>query len=278
MFKVAHSIAPAASSRQGNNPDMIWPVGLSQPASARLAAEMAAQLPALDLFGRVAATRACIAGRLVFTTSFGLEDQAIAHAIFSQELAIEVATLDTGRLFPETLEVWAATERRYDARIAAFTPAQTEVETLIARQGIEGMRSSVAARLECCRVRKVAPLARLLDGAAGWITGLRADQSSERARTSAASFEEEREVIKINLLFDWTRDETVDFVRAHDIPYNALHDRGFLSIGCAPCTRAAAPGEHERAGRWWWEQEEKKECGLHITGDGRVVRTASPPA
>jgi phosphoadenosine phosphosulfate reductase len=146
---------------------------------------------------------------------------------------------------------------------------------LIARQGIDGMRSSVAARLECCAIRKVEPLARVLDGAAAWISGLRADQSTERARTLLASFEEGRGLIKINPLFDWTRDKTAAFVRAHDVPYNALHDRGFLSIGCAPCTRAVAPGEPERAGRWWWEQEEKKECGLHITSDGRVIRAAS---
>jgi phosphoadenosine phosphosulfate reductase len=140
------------------------------------------------------------------------------------------------------------------------------------------MRSSVAARLECCAIRKVAPLARLLDGVGAWITGLRADQSTERATTALASFEEGRRLIKINPLFDWTREQAVAFVRAHDVPYNALHDRGFLSVGCAPCTRAVAPGEPERAGRWWWEQEDKKECGLHITSDGRVIRADSPHA
>jgi phosphoadenosine phosphosulfate reductase len=244
--------------------------------SARLAENVAGQMAALDLFERLATACAHIAGRLVFTTSFGVEDQAIAHAIFSQKLSIEVATLDTGRLFPETLDVWAATERRYGIRVAAFTPDRAGVAALVARQGIDGMRSSSAARLECCAIRKVEPLARVLAGAAGWITGLRADQSSERARTSAASFEEARRLIKINPLFDWTREQAVAFVRAYEVPYNTLHDRGFLSIGCAPCTRAVAAGEPERAGRWWWEQEEKKECGLHITSDGRVIRAASP--
>ena len=250
-------------------------------ATARLravAAELTAQLCGLDLFERLAAIRACIRGPIVLTTSFGLEDQAIAHALFSQGLTIDVATLDTGRLFPETYDVWAATERRYGTRIAAFTPDRTGVEALIARQGVDGMRSTVAARLECCAIRKVEPLARALDGAAAWITGLRADQSTERARTSLASFEEGRRLMKINPLFDWTREQTVAFVRAHGVPYNTLHDRGFLSIGCAPCTRAVAPGEPERAGRWWWEQEDKKECGLHITSDGRVIRAASPHA
>jgi phosphoadenosine phosphosulfate reductase len=246
--------------------------------SAELAAELAAQFPALDLFERLAAIRARIAGRLVFTTSFGLEDQAIAHALLSQKLAIEVATLDTGRLFPETHDVWAATERRYGTRIAAFAPDHASVKSLIARQGSDGMRFSVAARLECCSVRKVAPLARALTGCAAWITGIRAGQSAERARFAPVSFDEARRLIKVNPLFDWTREATLDFVRAHQVPYNTLHDRGFLSIGCAPCTRALAPGEPERAGRWWWEQEEKKECGLHITADGRVSRAASPHA
>jgi phosphoadenosine phosphosulfate reductase len=276
LSKAAHSIAPAASSHQADSRDTTGRIDAGRMPSAKLAADVAARLPALSLFERLAAARACIAGRVVFTTSFGLEDQAIVHAIFSQKLSLEVATLDTGRLFPETYEVWAATERRYGTRIAAFTPDRVGVEALIARQGVDGMRSSVAARVECCAVRKVEPLARLLDGAAGWITGLRADQSTDRAHTSAASFEGARRLIKINPLFDWTREQTVDFVRAHDVPYNTLHDRGFLSIGCAPCTRAVAPGEPERAGRWWWEQAEKKECGLHISGDGRVVRVALP--
>jgi phosphoadenosine phosphosulfate reductase len=242
------------------------------------AAALAAQFGALDLFERLAAIRARIAGRIVFTTSFGLEDQAIVHAVLSQKLAIEIATLDTGRLFPETHDVWAATERCYGTRIAAFAPEQASVKALIARQGSDGMRFSVAARLECCSVRKVAPLARALDGATAWITGIRADQSAERARFSPASFEAERQLIKVNPLFDWTRERTFDFVRAHKVPYNTQHDRGFLSIGCAPCTRALAPGEPERAGRWWWEQEEKKECGLHINADGRVARAAASRA
>jgi phosphoadenosine phosphosulfate reductase len=239
-------------------------------------ANLASSFGSLDLFARLTAIRNSVRGRVVFTTSFGLEDQAITHALFSQRLDVDVVTLDTGRLFPETHEVWAKTERRYVKRIVAFTPDRAGVEALIARQGIDGMRSSVAARLECCAIRKVEPLARVFDGAAAWITGLRADQSSERAHTSLASFDEGRGLIKINPLFDWTREQAVDFVGHHHVPYNALHDRGFLSIGCAPCTRAVAPGEPERAGRWWWEREDQKECGLHIASDGRVYRAASP--
>jgi phosphoadenosine phosphosulfate reductase len=218
----------------------------------------------LDLGQRLAMLRRAIGGRIVFTTSFGLEDQAIAHAGFTQALAIEVVTLDTGRLFAETHEVWAHTERRYGQKIRAVFPDHRRLEDLIARQGIDGFRSSVEARLACCGVRKVEPLARALAGAAAWITGLRAEQSAERAQMPFAEFDSAQNLVKVNPLLDWNRARLIEYVRAHGIPYNALHDRGFLSIGCAPCTRAVAPGEPERAGRWWWEQEEKKECGLHL--------------
>ena len=279
MSEVGQFIALRAHGHGGANADASAAPETADPGtSAAPTTDLAAQFAALDLFERVAAIRSRIGGRIVFTTSFGLEDQAIAHAIFSQALAVDVATLDTGRLFPETHDVWAATERRYGAPVTAFTPDPAGVKALIGRQGSDGMRFSVAARLECCAVRKVAPLQRVLAGAAAWITGIRADQSAERARFSAVSFDEGRQLTKVNPLFDWTREQTLEFVRAHDVPYNKLHDRGFLSIGCAPCTRALAPGEPERAGRWWWEQAEKKECGLHINGDGRLVRAASQTA
>lgn len=250
----------------------------SEVAPGQAVSALSALLPALDLFERLAAIRAHIDGRIVFTTSFGLEDQAITHAIFAQALAIDVATLDTGRLFPETHEVWAETERRYRTHILAFAPDHGDIEALVRRQGIDGFRTSVAARLECCGVRKVAPLARALAGSAGWITGIRADQSADRAFLAPVSFDAQRRLIKINPLFDWPREQGLAFVRTHAVPYNALHDRGFLSIGCAPCTRAVAPGEPERAGRWWWEIAEQKECGLHVGADGRIVRKASLPA
>jgi phosphoadenosine phosphosulfate reductase len=234
-----------------------------------IVSRLAVRFPAAGLGERLRIARAEIHGRLVFTTSFGIEDQAIAHALFSQGLDVEVATLDTGRLFPETHAVWAATERRYGKRIRGLAPDRRSIEQLVARDGIDGFRGSVAARHVCCFVRKVEPLGRALVGAQGWITGLRADQSADRAQASFASPDEARGLIKINPLLDWNRPQVVDFVREHDVPYNALHDRGFLSIGCAPCTRAVAPGEPERAGRWWWEQEEKKECGLHAPRETR---------
>ncbi|MBI4275599.1 MAG: phosphoadenylyl-sulfate reductase [Rhizobiales bacterium] len=228
----------------------------------------------LDLFERLSAIRREATGRLVFTTSFGLEDQAIGHAIFTQDLRVDVITLDTGRLFPETHQVWAQTEQRYGFRIHGLAPDHRKVEALLAEQGIDGFRASVAARLACCGVRKVEPLGRALAGASGWITGLRAEQSGTRAGTSFVARDQARELFKFNPLFDWTRKQVEDFVREYHVPYNSLHDRGFLSIGCSPCTRAVAPGEPERAGRWWWEAEDKKECGLHSNPRRPVAASA----
>jgi phosphoadenosine phosphosulfate reductase len=229
----------------------------------------------LPLSERLIATRARIAGRLVFTTSFGLEDQAIAHAVFANDLAIEVVTIDTGRLFPETYALWAETERRYRKSIPCVMPESGAVQTLVANQGINGFRDSVAARKACCHARKVEPLRRALAGAAAWITGVRADQSENRAAMQFVMWDPDHRLLKVNPLLDWRRADVAGFVERHDVPYNPLHDRGFLSIGCAPCTRAVRPGEPERAGRWWWEQETPKECGLHIGPDGRLVRAVS---
>jgi phosphoadenosine phosphosulfate reductase len=238
------------------------------------AARLAASFGALDLFERLAAICNELNGAIVFTTSFGLEDQAIAHAVFAQDLAVEIVTLDTGRLFPETHQLWAETERRYGRRIRAIIPEHRAVDAFVAQHGIDGFRSSVEARRACCALRKVEPLGRALRGAAAWITGVRAEQSIDRATMPYAAVDPPHHLLKVNPLLDWTRGRVVDFVRAHRIPYNPLHDRGFLSIGCAPCTRALKPGEPERAGRWWWEQDEKKECGLH----GRATPLAASPA
>jgi phosphoadenosine phosphosulfate reductase len=243
----------------------------SQPASISpasrglddIAARLAAGFATQDLFDRLAEIRKEVTGPVVFTTSFGLEDQAISHAIFTQQLAIDVVTLDTGRLFPETHQVWAETEQRYGRRVRALSPEHRTTEAWVAQYGIDGFRSSIEARQGCCAVRKVEPLQRALAVASAWITGLRSEQSADRAVTPYAAIDPARQLLKVNPLLDWTRAHVLDFVRQHSIPYNQLHDRGFLSIGCAPCTRAVAPGEPERAGRWWWEQDEKKECGLH---------------
>jgi phosphoadenosine phosphosulfate reductase len=251
------------------------PVSEATPLDA-VAKRLTAGFRDLDLVNRLGEARRAIAGRLVFTTSFGLEDQAITHAILSQDLAIDIATLDTGRLFPETYAVWSETEARYGRRIRAFYPERLSVEAFVAQHGINGFRASIAARQACCAVRKVEPLGRALDGASGWITGMRAEQSSERATTPYAAVDPARGLIKLNPLLDWSRERVVAFVREHGVPYNSLHDAGFLSIGCAPCTRAVKPGEPERAGRWWWEQEDKKECGLH-SRPHRITETAVAP-
>jgi phosphoadenylyl-sulfate reductase (thioredoxin) len=212
---------------------------------------------------RIAHLRREVAGKIVFTTSFGLEDQAILHLLAEQEHDIDVVTLDTGRLFPETYALWAQTERRYGRRIRAVYPRHDDLAALVERQGIDGFYESRAARIACCSVRKLEPLARALAGAQGWIAGLRAEQSAHRSDMALVAADAERGLIKLNPLFDWTRQQLLDFVATHGVPINPLHGRGFASIGCAPCTRAIAPGEPERTGRWWWEDDGKRECGLH---------------
>lgn len=213
---------------------------------------------------RLGFLREALGGRIVFTHGFGVEGQVILHWICEQELNIDLVTLDTGRLFPETYELWADTERRYGRRIRAIYPDQQALETLVARDGIDGLYLSKGGRLACCDVRKVRPLDRALAGAEAWITGARADQTAVRREAGLIGFEESRGLIKFNPLFDWTREQVLAFAREHRVPVNPLHAKGFASIGCAPCTRALEPGEPERNGRWWWEQDGHRECGLHL--------------
>jgi phosphoadenosine phosphosulfate reductase len=203
-------------------------------------------------------------GRVRFTTSFGLEDQAITHAIAANALEIEIVTIDTGRLFAETYDVWAQTEERYGIRIAAVIPDHDRLEVFVGERGINGFRRSLQNRQACCAIRKSEPLRRALVGASAWITGLRAEQSQHRRHTPLAEFDEQHGLIKINPLADWIARDVARYIADNRIPYNVLHDRGFPSIGCAPCTRAVRVGEPERAGRWWWEEDQKKECGLHL--------------
>ncbi|WP_186419111.1 phosphoadenylyl-sulfate reductase [Bosea sp. CS1GBMeth4] len=214
-----------------------------------------------------------IPGRLVFTSSFGLEDQIVTHLIATGKLPIEIVTLDTGRLFGKVHTLWAETERRYGIAITPFYPRHDAVEAFVRGHGIDGFYDSIAARKACCHARKVEPLGRALAGAAAWITGLRAEQSAARGDLMLAEVDRERGLIKVNPLFDWSRERALAFARENDVPLNPLHERGFLSIGCQPCTRAVRPGEPERAGRWWWEDEAAKECGLHVGPDGRLVRS-----
>ena len=201
-------------------------------------------------------------GRLCLTTSFGIEDQLLTAAAMTVG-GIEVVTLDTDKLFPETLAVWRETEARYGCTIAAIRPEPGAVDALVARDGEDGFMHSVPQRIACCGVRKTAPLARALHGAAGWVTGLRAEQSAERAGVPFASFDAARGLVKLNPLYDWTRAEVLDALCEERVPVSALEARGYRSVGCAPCTRATRPDEPERAGRWWWEQGASQECGLH---------------
>jgi phosphoadenosine phosphosulfate reductase len=228
------------------------------------AAGLAARLLATDdLTARITAAVQALPRRLAFSTSLGIEDQVVLHAISQAGAAIDVFTLDTGRLFPETIETLAATEAHFGLKIRVLAPERAATESLVARDGVLGFRSSIDARKACCDVRKVTPLKRGLAGASGWITGLRQGQSPGRAAVPFASWDEAFGLIKINPLADWPLDRLQAYVTAHNIPVNPLHERGFPSIGCQPCTRAIAPGEDIRAGRWWWEQDDGKECGLH---------------
>jgi phosphoadenosine phosphosulfate reductase len=217
-----------------------------------------------SLTDRIREMRRRVEGRITFSTSLGLEDQAILHAIAESGAAIDVFTLDTGRLFPEVLETVELSELRYGLRIRLVAPEASEVEELVARDGVFGFRNSVENRKTCCEVRKVRPLNRELKGAQGWISGLRRDHSDERAGVKLAAWDEAHALMKVNPVADWSTQDLTAYIAANNIPVNPLHARGFVSIGCAPCTRAVQPGENPRAGRWWWENEEKKECGLHL--------------
>lgn len=201
-------------------------------------------------------------GKVVFSTSLGQEDQVITELIASHQLPIHIFSLDTGRLFPETLELLGRTESKYKARIQVYYPERESVEKLVADNGINGFYNSVENRKSCCFVRKVEPLKRALAGNEVWVTGLRAEQSANRGGMKRVEWDEGNQILKYNPLLDWTYDQMLDYIKEKGIPYNPLHDKGFISIGCAPCTRAILPGEDARAGRWWWE-DSKKECGLH---------------
>jgi phosphoadenosine phosphosulfate reductase len=202
-------------------------------------------------------------GEIVFSTSFGIEDQVITDFIFKNNLPITVFTLDTGRNFQETYSTWNRTLTKYKKPIDVFYPNTEGVEKLVREKGPNSFYDSVENRKECCYIRKVEPLNRALKNQKLWITGIRAEQSTNRLDMSNLEWDGGHDLVKFHPLFDWTFDEVKQYARENGIPYNPLHDKGFVSIGCAPCTRAIADGEDFRAGRWWWEDASKKECGLH---------------
>ena len=239
---------------------------------------------AFDLQARVDTARALLARvarehpAAVFTTSFGAEDMVLFDLIagYDDDLGlamkpIVVATLDTGRLPDETYQLWQESTRRYRRKVEPYFPESPAVETFVRLHGINAFYDSLAERKACCHIRKVEPLARALDGRQAWITGMRRAQSSTRADLEVEGWDAEHRLTKFNPLADWSEGDTWDYLRARDVPVNALHARGYPSIGCAPCTRAVAAGEDVRAGRWWWESADAKECGLHAKADDNVL-------
>lgn len=202
-------------------------------------------------------------GKIVFTTSFGYEDQVITDMIFKNNIDIDVVTLDTGRLFKETYKLFNQTIDTYKKPIKTYFPKNDAVEKMLSKKGPYSFYNSVEDRKECCNVRKVELLNRALRGVELWITGIRAEQSPNRKGMKFFELDEQRQIIKYNPLLHFTFEEVKQYVKKNNVPYNVLHNKGFVSIGCEPCTRAIKSGEDFRAGRWWWETNSKKECGLH---------------
>ncbi len=214
--------------------------------------------------------------RLAFATSLGAEDQALTAMVAATTPRLRCFTLDTGRLHPETYELLARTQERFGVRIEVMFPDATQVEEMVRTHGINLFYESVAHRQRCCGVRKLAPLRRALAGLDAWVVGLRREQAVTRQDLQVVDWDEANGLVKVAPLWNWTQDQVWDYVRRHHVPYNPLHDRGFLSIGCACCTRAVKPGEDVRAGRWWWENPQTKECGLHFEGGKAVPNRRTP--
>ncbi|MCC6601121.1 MAG: phosphoadenylyl-sulfate reductase [Crocinitomicaceae bacterium] len=217
-------------------------------------------LPVVQVLGKLSSL---FPGKVVFSTSLGWEDQVITHHIAENKLPIRIFTLDTGRLFPQTYTVLSSTLQRYKTRIEVFFPEFNAVEKMMNEKGPMSFYESVENRKECCGIRKVEPLKRAIAGSSVWITGLRSEQSDNRKDLAIAEWDEVNAIIKVHPLLHWSLDDVKNEIRKYLIPYNPLHDKGFVSIGCAPCTRAIKDGEDFRAGRWWWENKNEKECGLH---------------
>ena len=201
--------------------------------------------------------------KLIFTSSLGAEDQVITHILAGISKKIKVVTLDTGRLFAETLDLIQFTSERYQIKIEVLFPDYHQVEQMVNDKGINLFYDSIENRLRCCDIRKNEPLKRALPGMEAWITGIRKEQSVSRKHTKLAEWDAKNHMLKINPLVNWTEDEVWNFIKQNKVPYNILHDKGYPSIGCAPCTRSIDKGDNVRDGRWWWENPETKECGIH---------------
>ena len=214
-------------------------------------------------------------GRLVFASSMGKEDQVLTDLIAKSGLKIDIITLDTGRLFPETYDLIEETNLKYGLKIRAVFPDGAAVQGMIDRDGVNLFRKDIEHRKLCCRIRKIEPLKKALAGYGAWLCGLRREQSENRSSLPKIVKDETFGLWKISPLADWSDEELDAYVEANGVPVSPLHSKGFPSIGCAPCTRAVAPGEHPRAGRWWWEADCKRECGLHFS-NGKLVRKSDP--
>ncbi len=226
-------------------------------------AKLIDQIPSLQPEQALKQLSAQFGEGIVFSSSFSYEDQVITHMIASQQLPIQIFTLDTGRLFSETYSVWNSTIDRYQNKIKAYYPKHDLLESFVQEKGPNSFYESVQNRKDCCYIRKVEPLKRALAGNSIWVTGLRAEHSATRQGLESIEWDESNQIIKYHPILNWTTAQVAAFILEYNIPYNPLHDKGFVSIGCAPCTRAIKPGEDFRAGRWWWEDANKKECGLH---------------
>ena len=211
------------------------------------------------------------ADKVALASSLGAEDQVLTDMLFKISSAPTIFTLNTGRLPQETLDCLKATEAKYGFRCKVFEPDAAAVNKMVTEKGLDLFYESVENRKLCCHVRKVEPLKRALKGLKAWICGLRREQSVTRANLNIIEWDQANGLYKINPLIDWTEKQVWDYIHTNKVPYNKLHDQGYPSIGCAPCTRAVKPGEDVRAGRWWWEHPDKKECGLHFK-DGKAVR------
>ena len=201
---------------------------------------------------------------ITFANSFGAEDMVLTDIIMREKLAIEIFSLDTGRLPAETYTLMSEVESNYQTKLKIYFPQHKTVEEYVQKNGINAFYESIDMRKACCHMRKVEPLQRALKGKQAWITGMRAEQATTRANLPVQEFDGGNKLEKFNPLSDWTEQEVWGYIRLHQVPYNKLHDAFYPSIGCAPCTRAVAIGEDVRAGRWWWEDPTSKECGLHV--------------
>jgi len=225
--------------------------------------------PAAALNERVAASVALLRdavrqfGRVVYSSSLGAESAVLTDLIFRSVPQIDIFTVDTGRLQESTLDLLARIERRYERRIRVYYPESRAVQRWVGEHGINGFYNGLSQRLSCCEIRKLEPFKRAVAGYAAWVTGVRREQSAQRKSAMPVERDEEVGLAKVSPLLDWTEAQVWTYIHAHQLFYSPLHDRGYPSIGCAPCTRAIEPGQEHRAGRWWWEQDDSRECGLH---------------